>query len=141
MKVVDANVLIYAVNSDVPQHNAARDWLDRSLSGEHTVAFAWVVLLAFLRISTHPSIFPRPLATTEALDIVDTWLAQPGAVVIEPTVRHMHTLRGLVGPVGTAGNLLNDAHLAALAVEHSAELVSFDADFTRFPGLRLNRLS
>lgn len=140
MKVVDANVLLYAVNADSPQHDRAHDWLDRSLSGDHTVAFPWLVLLAFLRVSTHPSIFSLPLATTEALDIVDAWLAQPGAVVIEPTTRHMHTLRGLVGPVGMAGNLLNDAHLAALAIEHSAELVSFDADFTRFPGLKLDRL-
>lgn len=141
MKVADANVLLYSVNSDAPQHTTARNWIDRALSGAETVAFAWVVILAFVRISTHPSIFSRPLTSSEALDVVEAWLAQPSAVVVEPTRRHLGTLRGLVAATGTAGNLVNDAHLAAICVEHDAEMVTFDADFTRFDGVRLQRLS
>ncbi|MFF5992456.1 type II toxin-antitoxin system VapC family toxin [Prauserella flavalba] len=141
MKIVDANVLLYAVNSDVPQHRAAREWLDEALSGEETVGFSWIVLLAFLRISTHPGIFPRPLSQETAFDTVEAWLGQPGAVLVEPTSRHAGMLRGLLGKAGTAGNLVNDAHLAAIAAQHGAEVVSFDADFTRFEGVRVRKLS
>ncbi|RBM16431.1 VapC toxin family PIN domain ribonuclease [Prauserella sp. PE36] len=140
MKIVDANVLLYAVNSDVPQHRAAREWLDEALSGEETVGFSWIVLLAFLRISTHPGIFPRPLSQDTAFDTVEAWLSQPGAVLVEPTTRHAGVLRGLLGKAGTAGNLVNDAHLAATAAQHGAEVVSFDADFTRFDGVRVHKL-
>ncbi|PXY28099.1 type II toxin-antitoxin system VapC family toxin [Prauserella muralis] len=140
MKLVDANVLLYAVNSDAPQHEVARDWLDGALSGDDTVGFSWTVLLAFVRLATHPSIFARPLPPGTAFDIVDAWLGQPSAVVVEPTRRHAPLLRGLLG-AGTAGNLVNDAHLAALAIEHRAEVVSFDADFTRFADIRLHKLS
>lgn len=140
MKVVDANVLLYAVNSDTPQHRTARDWLDHALNGEQTVGFTWLVLLAFTRISTHPGIFTRPLTATEAFDVTAGWLGRPGAVVVEPTHRHPAILRGIVEQLGTAGNLVNDAHLAAIAVEHGAEVVTFDADFTRFPGVKVDRL-
>lgn len=140
MKVVDANVLIYAVNADSPQHRTARDWLDHALSGEQTVGFTWLVLLAFTRITTHAGIFARPLTTTEAFDVTEGWLSHPGAVVVEPTHRHPAVLRGILEPLGTAGNLVNDAHLAAIAVEHGAEVVTFDADFTRFAGVKVDRL-
>jgi len=123
VKVVDANVLLYSVNSDAPQHTTATNWIDRALSGAETVAFG------------------RPLTSSEALDAVEAWLAQPSAVVVEPTRRHLGTLRGLVAATGAAGNLVNDAHMAAICVEHDAEMVTFDADFTRFDGLRLQRLS
>ncbi len=140
MRVVDANVLLYAVNKDAPQHEAARDWLDRALSGAETVAFSWIVLLAFLRISTHPGIFSRPLPLKFAFDTVEAWLSQPGAVVLEPSSRYLGVFRGLVESTGTAGNLVNDAHLAAISVEQGAQLVSFDTDFARFTGVRLQQL-
>lgn len=136
MKIVDANVLLYAVNRDAPLHLRARRFLDGALSGPETLAFAWVVLLAFLRLSTRPDLFPRPLTPQQAFDVVEAWLGAPAAVVVHPTVRHLAVLRGLVAPLGTAANLVSDAHLAALAVEHDAMLVSFDRDFGRFPGLR-----
>ena len=79
MKLVDANVLLYAVNSDAPHHEASRAWLDRSLSGDATVAFSWLALLAFVRLSTKPGLFPAPLTTDEAFDRVDAWLAAPAA--------------------------------------------------------------
>lgn len=136
MQVVDANVLLYAVNEDSPRFSEAKRWLDRALNGSEMVGFTWVVLLAFLRLIGHPRVFPRPLSTEQALDLIEAWLQRPSAVILDPTDRHLEIVRGLLAPLGTAANLVNDAHLAAIAVEHGAEVVSFDADFTRFPGLR-----
>lgn len=139
MVIVDANVLLYAVNGDSQQHGPARTWLDASLAGTETVGFAWSVLLAFLRVSTHPAVFARPLTSDESLASVRAWLGQPPAAIIEPSSRHLDVLGGLLAEAGTAGNLVSDAHLAALAIEHAAELVSFDTDFRRFSGLRHSR--
>ena len=136
MQVVDANVLLYAINRDAPHHRVARSWLDSALRGSEAIGFAWVVLLAFLRLSTRPGLFPRPLTLDEAAGAVELWLAQPAAVTLAPTDRHLQLLRGLLAGSGTAANLVNDAHLAALALEHGAALVSFDRDFARFEGLR-----
>lgn len=133
MKVVDANVLLYAVNEDAPHHHDAREWLDDALSGGATVGFGWAALLAFLRLSTKAELFPVPLPVGEALDRVEAWLAQPAAVVLNPTPRHQALMRELLTAVGTGGNLVNDAHLAASAIEHRGEVVSFDNDFDRFP--------
>lgn len=136
MKLPDANLLIYALDETSPCHEPARAWLERTLSGTGVVAFAWQVLLAVVRLTTRPAVFTHPLRPEEAFDVVDGWLAQPCAIVVHPTARHAAVLRGLLAPLGTAGNLTTDAHLAALAVEHGAELCSCDADFSRFPGLR-----
>lgn len=136
MKLVDANVLLYAVDTDAPHHAQARGWLDGALRRAETVGFAWVVLLAFLRLSTHPALFPRPLTIDEAAEVVELWLDQPAALVVHPTGRHAALLRGLLTHTGSAANLVNDAHLAALALEHGAEIVSFDRDFGRFHGVR-----
>ena len=136
MKLLDVNLLLYAVNEDAPLHRKAKDWLDGVLSDTETVAFTWTVLLAFLRISTRPAIFPRPLTPGEAFDLLESWLAQPCVSILEPTDRHLRVLQDLLRPLGTAGNLTSDAHLAAVAMEHGAELHSCDADFARFPGLR-----
>jgi toxin-antitoxin system PIN domain toxin len=136
VKLPDANVLLYAVDTSSPLHRPARAWLEEALSATETVAFAWVVLLAFLRIRTNPRVYETPLEVGEALDVVDGWLAQPNATVIHPTERHGSLLRELLAPLGAAGNLITDAHLAALAIEHGAELCSADPDFSRFPGLR-----
>lgn len=137
MKLVDANVLLYAVNEDAPHHATAHSWLDHGLAGPETVGFAWVVLLAFLRLSTRPGLFPRPLTLDEAAGAVELWLEQPAALVVHPSDRHLSLVRGLLGTVGTAANLVNDAHLATLALEHGAEIVSFDRDFERFEGVRV----
>lgn len=136
MKVVDANVLLYAVNSDAPHHASARKWLDSALAGDEAVGFAWVVLLAFLRLSTRPGLFPHPLTLQQAVSVIEAWLARPMVILLEPTTRHLGLLHGLLAPLSTAGNLVSDAHLAALAIEHGAEVVSFDSDFSRFQGLR-----
>lgn len=135
MKLVDANVLLYAVNQDAPHHDDARDWLDSALSGGAGVGFAWVVVLAFVRLTTKVDLFPFPLAADAALDRVESWLAQPTAVIVEPTARHLSLVRELLRPLGAGGNLVNDAHLAALAIEHRSQIVSYDNDFSRFDGV------
>ena len=100
------------------------------------VGFAWVAMLAFLRISTSPVILPTPLTSEEAMQQVQSWLGAPAAVVSQPTSRHAGVLAGLIRETGTAGNLTTEAHLAAIAIEHGAEIVSYDRDFGRFSGVR-----
>lgn len=136
MKVPDVNVLLYALDEESPHHDEARQWLEEQLSATEAFGFAWIVVLAFLRLGTNPKVFEHPLTPGEAFDRVDGWLAQPCATMVHPTERHATVLRDLVEPLGTAGNLTTDAHLAALAIEHGAELCSADADFSRFSGLR-----
>lgn len=139
MTVVDANVLLYAVNTSSDRHDEARTWLDGSLSGGTTVGFSWIVLLAFLRLSTKVGLFPAPLTVEGACARVHAWLDQPAGVVLEPTPRHLTVLAGLLRDAGTGANLTSDAHLAALAVEHRATVVTYDADFGRFPGISWRR--
>jgi toxin-antitoxin system PIN domain toxin len=136
VKLPDVNLLLYAIDEASPFHAPAREWLEAALSGTEAVAFTWAVLLGFIRIATNPAAFEQPLAAGEAFDYVDGWLAQPVAMVIHPTDSHAATLRGLLEQLSTAGNLTSDAHLAALAIEHGAELCSSDNDFSRFEGLR-----
>ncbi len=136
MVIVDVNVLLYAVDEESADHESARTWLDRSLGGAQTVGLPWIVLLGFIRISTNPAIMASPMTADEAMAQVQAWLAAPAAVVPTPTSRHADLLRGLLSDAGTAGNLTTDAHLAALAVEHGAEIVSYDRDFARFTGVR-----
>lgn len=136
MIVVDVNLLIYAVNQEAPRHNRAKSWLESVLSGTETVALAWTVVLAFLRLTTRAGLFQRPLAVEVAFDLVESWIEQGAVTLIEPTERHLRTLRELLSPLGTGGNLTADAHLAALAIEHGAQLCSTDNDFARFHGLR-----
>jgi uncharacterized protein len=139
VKLPDVNLLLYAVDESSRHQEGARAWLEEALSGTETVAFSWSVLLAFVRLSTRPVVFERPLSADEALDLVEGWLDQPNATLVDPTIRHVATLRNLLRPLGTAGNLTSDAHLAALAIEHGAELCSYDGDFARFPGLHWSR--
>jgi uncharacterized protein len=136
VRLVDANVLLYAVNSASEHHVASRRWLDAALSGADTVGLAWVPLLAFVRLTTKVGLFPSPLRPDEALRQVSDWCGAPAAVMVGPTARHADVLAGLLARVGTGGNLVNDAHLAALAIEHRAGIVSYDSDFGRFGGLR-----
>lgn len=136
MKLVDANVLLYAVNASDPRHERSRGWLDHALNGVEPVGFSWLAVLAFLRLSTKFGLFPNPLPVDEAVARVRDWLAQPPSVVVEPTARHLGVLAGLLADTGSGANLVNDAHLAALAVEHDAVVVSYDTDFLRFTGVR-----
>ena len=135
MVVPDANVLLYAVNSASAHHEESLEWLERSLAGAEAVGFSWVVLLAFIRVSTNRSVLPEALDVDESTAQVLDWLGAPAAVQLEPTARHAEVLRGLLLDSGTAGNLTTDAHLAALAVEHGGRVVSYDRDFGRFTGV------
>jgi toxin-antitoxin system PIN domain toxin len=135
MIVVDANLLIYAVNRDAPQHGKAKAWLEQALSGRETIALPWNVLLAFLRLTTRPGLFRRPLPLASALDLIASWLERESVTLIHPGPRHYQILRDLLLESGTGGNLTSDAHLAALAIEHGAQLYSLDGDFSRFSRL------
>ena len=141
MRTPDVNVLLYAVNRDCSQHASAKAWMAESFARPQGVGFAWIAVLGFLRIATRTGIFAKPLHVEEALAVVDVWLSQPGASILNPGERHAGILARLLMGAGSAGNLVTDAHLAALAKEHSAELGSFDRDFERFSGLRYQLLS
>ncbi len=136
MILPDVNLLVYAADETATHHEGALDWVETTLSGAETVAFAWLVLIGFLRITTNARTVARPWKAAQALDVIDRWLAQPAVTVVHPTDRHAAVLRDLLTPLGAGGNLTSDAHLAALAIEHGATLCSGDNDFARFPGLR-----
>lgn len=136
MKLLDTNLLIYATDQDSVHHAKIKPWFEKTLSGEEPVAFAWVVLLGFLRITTNPRVFPTPLTPEDATGIIDGWLAFPSVRVLSPGTEHWRILKDLLASSGTAGNLTTDAHLAALAIENGCELVSTDSDFARFARLR-----
>lgn len=136
MKVVDLNLLLYAVNRDSVHHAGAKAWLESTLSADEPVGIPWVVLLGFIRVSTSDRVLPRPLTAAQALAVVDSWLAQPVVLPLPPDNEHWRLLRHLLAGTGTAGNLTTDAHLAAIAIENGAELCSTDSDFARFSNLR-----
>jgi hypothetical protein len=136
MKLIDANLILYAEDSLSAHHDAAREWWDAQLSGAAPVGLSWQTLTAFLRIATNPRLHRRPLTTAEAAGKVDGWLLQPCVRVLAPGAAHWPTLRKLLRATKASGNLVSDAHLAALAIEHDATLCSNDGDFGHFPGLR-----
>lgn len=136
MILPDLNLLIHAYNNESPRHPAARSWWESLMNGSVPVGLTWVVILGFIRITTHRAILDHPLPVKSACDHARTWLAQPQVAVLHPGDRHAEILFGLLEAVGSAGNLTTDAHLAAIAIEFQGELHTTDADFARFPGLR-----
>lgn len=135
MILVDANLLLYAEDSQAAWHAAARDWWDEQLSGDDPVCLCWTVLTAFVRIGTNPRVYQRPLSTDEAVDRIRSWLEQPCVRIVHATGRHLEVFGRLLATGQASGNLVPDAHLAALAIEHGCVLCSTDGDFARFPGL------
>lgn len=135
MILVDANLLIYAINRDAPQHRRARRWWEEALSGTERVGLAWIVVLAFLRVTTRPGIMARPLGVESATGYIEEWLQQPVVEAVVPGAAHWRILHNLLLSAGTLGNLTSDAHLAALALEHGAGICSADYDFRRFHGI------
>jgi toxin-antitoxin system PIN domain toxin len=140
VKTPDVNVLVYAVNLDAPQRSAAARWIENALSDPAGIAFTWHALSGFLRLSTQPRIVRSALPLDTALGVLDEWLSHPRARIIGPTNRHASLLARLLIGAGRGGNLVSDAHLAAIAIEHGAILGTFDGDFERFSGLRFEHL-
>lgn len=136
MKLVDLNVLLYAINRDSAHHERVRRWWERALGGDEPIGLTWIVLLGFLRLATNPRVFPHPIPVNEAVARVELWLAHSNTVVVTETEQHWEVLRELLSESGTSGNLTTDAHLATLALTNRATLVSCDADFGRFSQLR-----
>ncbi|NUM56320.1 MAG: VapC toxin family PIN domain ribonuclease [Candidatus Hydrogenedentes bacterium] len=136
MILVDVNLLVYAHANTFSEHERARVWLDNQLMGSTKVALPWQSLVGFVRIVTNPRIFDRPSTVAEAWDQVRAWLDCDVAWIPQATERHSQFLERLLFASGVRGDVVADAHLAALAVEHGLMLCSTDGDFARFPGLR-----
>ena len=139
MILPDVNVWLYAVNSGAVQHVTANKALKDAFQ-KGAVALCWPALLGFLRLATRAGILPRPLAVAQALEVMRAWLDHPASVLVHPSPQHAAVLGGLLLGAGRGGPLVSDAHLAALAIEHGATVLSFDADFARFAGLRFTHL-
>ena len=136
MIVPDINLLVYAYNSDAPDHERARTWWEISLSSIRPVGLPWVVMLGYLRLMTSRSVLIDPFSPVEAIGHVRSWLERPQVLVLSPGPRHLDLIEDLMHAARASGQLATDVHLAALAIEHHAELCSNDSDFSRFPGLR-----
>jgi uncharacterized protein len=135
--LVDANVLLYAYNSGAPQHGRCRGWLDEALAGPAPLAFSWLTVLAFLRLSTQVRVFQVPMPMSDATGAVSEWFAMPNVVMLDPGERYWEILAQLINTGQVRGPLVTDAAIAALALEHGAALCTTDRDFRRFDGLRL----
>lgn len=137
MILLDVNVLLYAYDARAEGHAKARQWLEDAFAEQQTLRLAWVTILAFLRITTHPRAQANPLSMSEAVANVNEWLAYPSVAILNPGERHWSILTKLMADAQVRGPLVTDGHLAALAIEHGAQVCTTDRDFTRFAGLRL----
>jgi toxin-antitoxin system PIN domain toxin len=131
--LIDANLLLFAVDVSAPNHERASAWLTEQLNGDRRVGLPWESLTAFVRVATHPRASEQPLKPDDAWQFVIDWLSAPTVWVPVPTEQHADVLGGLVRKYHLAGNLIPDAHLAAMAIEHGLEVCSADTDFARFP--------
>lgn len=136
MIIPDANLLLYAYDSESPFHKPAAKWWSGLLSAEEPVGLCPVVLFSFLRLATHPKVYDHPLTVREAVIRIESWLERPNTRVLYPGPQHLPQVCALLAAAGTAGNLVSDAQIAALALEYGATIHSADTDFTRFKGLK-----
>lgn len=136
MRLADVNVLVHAFREDAPDHVLHRSWLEAMVESDEAFAVSDHVLAGFVRIATHPRIFHPPAPLEDALKFVEALRDQPNAVLIEPGPRHWDIFARLCRDANAKGNLVPDAWLAALALEHGCEFVTMDRDFARFAGLR-----
>jgi uncharacterized protein len=136
MILPDVNILVHAYNPESADHRAARLWWEETLTLPRPVGLGWAVILGFIRITTNRRIFDKPARPSEAIQRVRSWLTAPAVQILAPGEGHAEILFELLEHLGAAGDLTTDAHLAALAIEHQAEVASTDADFARFPRLR-----
>lgn len=135
MKILDANILLYAYDSSSAHHAACRDWLQAALNDDEPVGLPWQTSFAFIRISTNPRAVRRPLPIEDACAIVSALFERLNVVIVEPGEQFWRTFAQLVVEARVSGPLITDAVLAALAVEHGASVCSTDRDFRRFEGL------
>ena len=141
MIIPDLNVLLYAVDAQSSRHIIAREWLESVLNdGKEEIGLPWVVHLGFLRLATSHRVFSKPLSVEAACQWLDHLRESPLVVPVEPGAAHAGILKHLLLALGTGNNLVTDAHLAALALENDARLVTGDRDFLRFPGINLHLL-
>lgn len=136
MILPDINLLVYSYNSDAPGHRRAKQWWEACLSEDRLIGLPWAVILGYLRLMTSRSVLLEPFTPQEAIGHIRSWLERPQVQLLQPGPRHLELLDGLMREAGASGSLTTDVHLAALAIEHQAELHSNDGDFKRFPGLR-----
>lgn len=136
MIVVDLTLIMAAVNSRDPKHRAARAWWEAQLNGSAPIGLSWLVILGFIRLATHPKVFPEPLLLADAIAMVDAWLARPNVQIVQVMPQHWNILQNMLHAVGHGAALTMDAHLACLAIEHNAEIATADDDFSHFPGLK-----
>ncbi|HEX5718557.1 MAG TPA: type II toxin-antitoxin system VapC family toxin [Thermoanaerobaculia bacterium] len=136
MILPDLNLLVYAYNSDAPGHRRAKAWWESCLSEIRPVGLPWVVILGYLRLTTSRRVLVDPFTTPESLGHIRSWLERPQVQILQPGSRHLDLLGSLLQDSQASGDLTTDVHLAALAIEHQAELNTNDGDFSRFPGLR-----
>lgn len=136
MIIVDANLLLYAYDSNAAEHPAASAWLNQLFDSEENIGLPWVVIWAFIRVSTNPRLLRAPRPLPEIFSIVSEWLNAPHIMVINPSPRHTAILERLLADYGVVGPLVTDAVIAALAIEHGATVASTDQDFRRFPEVR-----
>ena len=136
MIIPDVNLLVYAHVSGLPEHAKARRWWEHLMNAPTPVGLAAPALYGFVRVATHPHIFDHPMTVDYAVAQVEKWLSRRQVSFLVPGPRHLEIAFRLLRGLGVAGNLTTDAQLAALAIEHQAELHSNDANFARFPQLR-----
>lgn len=135
MKLLDVNVVLAAYRADHPDHTTARAWLEGLLESPEQFGVPWTVWWSFLRLTSHPRVFEVPTLPEEAFSFIAALQAQPGHVGVEAGPRHREFLQRVIGDAEASSDLIPDAVLAALALEHGCQVVSFDRDFARFPGL------
>lgn len=136
MIIVDLNVLIYATNSAAPHHARVGAWWNEAINGDESIGLPWIVITGFLRLTTRSGILPKPLPVARAFAVIDEWLSLDQIVVPPESDDHWAIMRRLLSEAGTGGNLVSDAHLAALAISNGSTLATCDTDFARFSGLR-----
>lgn len=137
MILPDVNLLLYAHNSDAPEHPGTIRWLQNAIFGKERFGLSWEIVLGFIRIASTPRLFANPPAVDEIVTVVDNWLARSNVVLLVPGDRHWSIFKDLLPQSRARGPLIMDAHLAALAIEHGATFCTNDRDFLRFPGLKV----
>jgi uncharacterized protein len=135
MIVPDINLIVYAHDRTAPSHTAARQWWEQTVSGPVPIGVPWVVVLAFVRLMTHPTLSENPMTVRQVREATSAWLDRPSVRLLSPSPRTYELMFELLEQAGSGGNLSTDAMIAALALEHGGEVFSNDRDFDRFPGL------